>query len=168
MAVNCERILIYKETVLAHFEVLSPHSFERNEERHRHMSGLSAGLSQLMFKWVIAISTTPAPYCLLSRRDLHMKWVQYRNTSFIYIYIYITLYLRENLCFVKSILIPYLIHTPKLQLIFRRVRKIAKNSYQICHVCLSAWNNSAPIGRILVKFDCWGFFKNLSRNFKFH
>jgi len=29
----------------------------------------------------------------------------------------------------------------------------------------SAWNNSAPIGRIFMKFDIWGFFKNLSEKF---
>jgi len=28
-------------------------------------------------------------------------------------------------------------------------------------------NNPAPIGRILIKFDIWGFFENLSRDFKF-
>jgi len=31
-----------------------------------------------------------------------------------------------------------------------------------------AWNNSAPTGRILTKFDIWVFFENLSRKFKFH
>jgi hypothetical protein len=31
-----------------------------------------------------------------------------------------------------------------------------------------AWNKSAPIGRIFMQFDTWLFFKNLSRNFKFH
>jgi len=34
-------------------------------------------------------------------------------------------------------------------------------------VCLSAWNNSAPIGRIFVKFYILVFFENLSRKFKF-
>ena len=33
---------------------------------------------------------------------------------------------------------------------------------------LSAWNNSAPTGRIFVKFDICGFFENMSRKFKFH
>ena len=32
----------------------------------------------------------------------------------------------------------------------------------------SSWNNSVPIGRIFMKFDICRFFKNLSRNFKFH
>jgi len=32
----------------------------------------------------------------------------------------------------------------------------------------SAWNNSAPTGRIFIKFDIRGFFENLLRNFKFH
>jgi hypothetical protein len=35
-------------------------------------------------------------------------------------------------------------------------------------VRLSARNNSAPSGRIFVKFDIWVFFENLSRTFKFH
>jgi len=35
-------------------------------------------------------------------------------------------------------------------------------------VCLSAWNNSAPTGRIFLKFDIWVFFENRSRKFKFH
>jgi len=29
-------------------------------------------------------------------------------------------------------------------------------------------NNSAPTRRIFMKFDIWSFFKNISRNFKFH
>ena len=35
-------------------------------------------------------------------------------------------------------------------------------------VRLSAWNNSAPTGRIFMKFDIWIFFESLSRKFKFH
>jgi hypothetical protein len=34
-------------------------------------------------------------------------------------------------------------------------------------VRLSAWNNSAPTGRILVKHDIWVFIKNRSKKFKF-
>ena len=30
-----------------------------------------------------------------------------------------------------------------------------------------AWDNSAPNGRIFIKFDIWGIFENLSRKFKF-
>ena len=30
-----------------------------------------------------------------------------------------------------------------------------------------AWNNSAPIGRILMNFDIWAFFENLWGKFKF-
>jgi hypothetical protein len=37
--------------------------------------------------------------------------------------------------------------------VFRRVHKIAKSGYYIRHVRLSAWNNSAPNGRILMKRD---------------
>ena len=32
----------------------------------------------------------------------------------------------------------------------------------------SAWNNSAPTGRIFMKSDVWAFFENLSWIFKFH
>ena len=32
----------------------------------------------------------------------------------------------------------------------------------------SAWNNSAPTGRIVMKVDIWVFFENLLRKFKFH
>jgi len=32
----------------------------------------------------------------------------------------------------------------------------------------SARNNSAPTGRIFMKFDIWALFEYLSRNFKFH
>ena len=35
-------------------------------------------------------------------------------------------------------------------------------------VCLSAWNNSAPTGRIFMKFDIGEFFENLSIKFEFH
>jgi hypothetical protein len=38
-------------------------------------------------------------------------------------------------------------------LVFRRVRKIAKSDYYRRHVRPSAWNNSAPTGRILMKLD---------------
>ena len=38
-----------------------------------------------------------------------------------------------------------------------------------CHVCPSAWINSAPTGRIFMKFDIWEFFfENPLRTFKFH
>jgi len=33
---------------------------------------------------------------------------------------------------------------------------------------LSAWNNSAPTGRIFMKFDIWVFLEKLSRKAKFH
>jgi len=34
-------------------------------------------------------------------------------------------------------------------------------------VCLSAWNNSAPTGRIFMKFYMWAFFESLQRKFNF-
>ena len=41
----------------------------------------------------------------------------------------------------------------------KRVRKTAKSDYELRHsVRLSAWNNSAPTGRILIKFYNWAFF----------
>jgi hypothetical protein len=52
------------------------------------------------------------------------------------------------------------------------VCKIAKSHYWLRHVCMSVcsftWNNSAPIGRIFIKFDIYVFFfEDLLRNFKF-
>jgi len=56
--------------------------------------------------------------------------------------------------------------------IFRRVRNIPKSYSYFRHVylsvSLSAWNNSASIGRIFVKFHCSVFFEHLLRKFKFH
>jgi len=54
---------------------------------------------------------------------------------------------------------------------FRHVHKIAKTDFQLHNVCssgcpsvsLSAWNSPAPTGWIFMKFDIWGFFKNLAR-----
>jgi len=52
----------------------------------------------------------------------------------------------------------------------RKKRVLASSCVYVLRlsVCLSAWNNSAPIGRIFVKFDISGFFENLLRKFKFH
>jgi len=51
-------------------------------------------------------------------------------------------------------------------ILYRRVSKIAKSDCFFRHVCLSvcpyALNNSAPTGRIFVKFDICVFFENLS------
>jgi len=38
----------------------------------------------------------------------------------------------------------------------------------IMSVCLSMWNNSAPTGLVFMKFDIWGFSKNLLRKFRLH
>jgi hypothetical protein len=35
-------------------------------------------------------------------------------------------------------------------------------------ICLSAWNNSVPTGRIVMKFDIWVIFENMSRKFTSH
>ena len=58
---------------------------------------------------------------------------------------------------------------------FAKLRKVAISFVMsVClSVCLSSvrpyeWNNSAPTGRIFMKFDIWVFFENLSRIFKFH
>ena len=54
---------------------------------------------------------------------------------------------------------------------FRSVNKISKNECYFCHACPSVRpmkNNSAPIGRIFMKFYfCW-FSQNLWRKFKFY
>jgi hypothetical protein len=56
--------------------------------------------------------------------------------------------------------------------VFRRVRKTAKSSNLLRHVCpsvsLSACNNSAPTGRILLKFGIWAFLEAPWRKFEFH
>ena len=62
--------------------------------------------------------------------------------------------------------------TVRYELVFLGVRKIMESNYWHRHACpavrLSAWNNSAPTGRIFMKFDIWVFFETLSRKFKFH
>ena len=62
--------------------------------------------------------------------------------------------------------------SPSKLWLFRRVCKIAKSDYKLRHICSSvlpsAWNNSAPIGRIFLKFDIGGVLENLLRKFKFH
>ena len=54
------------------------------------------------------------------------------------------------------------------QVMFRYIRKIAKSDYMLRHVCLivrpPAWNNSGPIGRIVIKFDVQVFFKLCQQN----
>jgi hypothetical protein len=60
-------------------------------------------------------------------------------------------------------------------MVFRHVRKISKGNYLVSSclsvllsVCPSASKNSAPTGRIFMKFDIWVFFfENLSRTFDF-
>jgi len=51
-------------------------------------------------------------------------------------------------------------------------RGLANSNYQLRHVCpcvhSSAWNNSAPNGRIFMKIYVRVFFEELSRKFKFH
>ena len=39
---------------------------------------------------------------------------------------------------------------------------------ELCHVLPSAWNNSAPTGRILIKFGISSLFENLQQKFQFH
>jgi hypothetical protein len=50
---------------------------------------------------------------------------------------------------------------------FRHVCVLVKRTYYLCHVCLSAWMNSAPTGWIYVTFDIGDFHYNLLRNWKF-
>jgi len=44
-----------------------------------------------------------------------------------------------------------------INVLIRRFREIAKSDYELHHVCPSVrpstWNNSAPTGQILMKFD---------------
>jgi len=58
------------------------------------------------------------------------------------------------------------------ELVFRRVRKIAKSDCYFRHVCPSvrhsARNNSALPGQIFIQFYIWVFSENLSRKFKFY
>ena len=51
---------------------------------------------------------------------------------------------------------------------FKTLTKIAKRDHQIRHVRPSAWNNSAPTGRIFMKFDILEFVENLSKKFRVH
>jgi hypothetical protein len=52
-------------------------------------------------------------------------------------------------------------------LFFRCVAKLRKaNISFVMSVCSSAWNNSAPTGRIFMKFGIWVFFEDLSRKFQ--
>ena len=50
--------------------------------------------------------------------------------------------------------------------VFATLRKTIISSAM--SACLSAWNNSAPNGRILMKLDISVFFEYLSRNITFH
>jgi len=49
---------------------------------------------------------------------------------------------------------------------FEKLRKTTVSF--IMSVRLTAWNNSAPTGRIFMKFDIGAFFDDLSRKFNFH
>ena len=54
---------------------------------------------------------------------------------------------------------------------FRRVRKNCEKrllASSCLPVCPSAWNNSTPTGRILIKLDIWDFLKMCREKFKFH
>jgi hypothetical protein len=56
----------------------------------------------------------------------------------------------------------------QLTVVFRQVCNIAKSDYRLRYGCPSTWNNSAPTGRIFMKFDIWGLFEYLLRKLKFH
>jgi len=51
---------------------------------------------------------------------------------------------------------------------FEKLRKATISFVISFHpsVCPPSWNNSAPTGRMFIKFDISGFFKNLLRKFK--
>ena len=42
-------------------------------------------------------------------------------------------------------------------------KKCKTKDYYLRHICLSAWKNSAPTGRIFTKFDIWRFFSKICR-----
>ena len=50
---------------------------------------------------------------------------------------------------------------------FAKLRKATVSFVRTLSVRPRAWNNSAPTGRTLMKFDVWGFFENPSIKFKF-
>jgi hypothetical protein len=52
--------------------------------------------------------------------------------------------------------------------VFRQLCNVTKSDYWLRYVCQSEWNNSAPTGRIFMKFDIWGLFEYLLRKLKFH
>jgi hypothetical protein len=53
---------------------------------------------------------------------------------------------------------------------FRRVRKFSKSDTYLVYryICVSAWNNSAPTGRVFIKFYIRGFLESLWRKFNFY
>jgi len=60
--------------------------------------------------------------------------------------------------------------------VFRRIKKRQKATISLVRsVCLSvyaslrpsAWNKSAPIGRIFIKFVIWVYFEYMSRKFNY-
>jgi len=53
---------------------------------------------------------------------------------------------------------------------FAKLRKVTINCVMsLClSVRLSAWNNTAPTGRIVMKFDICVYFEHLSRKFNIH
>jgi hypothetical protein len=55
------------------------------------------------------------------------------------------------------------VYAPYHICILRRVREIAKSDNSFISVRPPAWNNSAPTGRIFMRFDIWPFFENLWR-----
>jgi hypothetical protein len=50
---------------------------------------------------------------------------------------------------------------------FANLQKKKKTIICAMHVRQSTWNNSAPTGRIFMKFDISVFIENISRKFKF-
>jgi len=66
----------------------------------------------------------------------------------------------------KQRLFPYTALTDWFLGAFAKLRKAAISFAM--SVRPSAWNNSAPAGRITMKFGIWVFFENLSTRVKFH
>jgi hypothetical protein len=60
------------------------------------------------------------------------------------------------------------IHFIPSQLVLGAFEKSRKATISFKSVCPSACNNSATTEWIFIKFGIWGFFENLSKEFKFH
>jgi len=85
--------------------------------------------------------------------------------SAVFLYINSLAHIRD---FLYSPLIRFYTEVEKRSTYLGAVAKTAKSDHHLRHVCPSAWNNSAPTARILVKTDILELFEYLPVKFKFH